>query len=332
MISGGSFGQPTPVSVDGYPPYRQNSIPGYQYPVKPYTSYGLPTGYPEFAEENVDYALQTGLQSNTAYLMATDQLAMSQPYPSARGPWGQTPLPQLQKQPLYMESDATYSHGNSGQLPYPGAGGYPLPLRTPISPDPKALALPLPLTGNDRVLPFPAANRVPQPGPGPGHTTSFLRSTNSIQPAYQTYDGLMMNNNLRSAPAPSETSSMSSGYGMSMSGGSPESMSSLSSAGGNASSNPLSYPGAGVQIQTLSPHPHHQPQPQHQPQPELYHPQPTMYHTVSHPSSPSPDNAYGPSTPTLMTKMPEITSSHLKLSMSSIHFPMGSQRYFQKHK
>ncbi len=277
VIPYGSYGQQSDHPVEPYQ-YRTNHLGGYQHPVK--SCYGLPSSYPEFPEENVDYGLQSGLQSNTSYqLMGAEHLAVPSNYSVSRSSWA--PQPQLPKQSLFIEPESAYNH--SQPLPYPGNS---YPLRTPVASEPKGLPLnggppsfPNPMTANDRVLPFPAANRPAQVGTG----TPFLRTTTALQAGYQAYDNLpVMNTNMlngvksHNAGSASENGSIAGGY-LPLSSNSPESLSSIASS-------QLSYTSQHLRVA-------------HQQQ-ELYTPSSEhLYsgHSPAHLSDPASEPTYGPS-------------------------------------
>jgi len=131
---------------------------------------------------------------------------------------------------MYLKQESSYSHG---QLPY-----HTYPLRPTISPETKTSSLggqilsgslPAPVSGNDRVLPFPAANR-PQVG-------SYLHSSSSVLPTpqggYQSYDELVSTNTHSrksiNSSAVSENGSLSTSY-LPYSSSSPESLASSQTA------------------------------------------------------------------------------------------------------
>jgi hypothetical protein len=205
------------VTYDAYQ-YRSNSLSAYQYPVKSY--YSEIPAFAEFPDENVDY----GLQASPYQLMNPDHLAISPSsnYASSSVTGrGWTPAPQISKNAsLFLEQEPTYNHG---QLPY-HAGSFPL--RPAISPESKGLALsgmpslPAPIAGNDRVLPYPAANRQAQ-------STSFLRSNDGLpsasQAGYQPYSIMPASHVVNGIKAVNNTVSENSSYHP-MSSTSPESL------------------------------------------------------------------------------------------------------------
>jgi len=202
--------------------YRRNSLSGYPYSVKPY--YAVPP-FNDYPDETAEYSIQ-----GAAYhLFQPDMMGAANytPATTVRG-WTQTPGPQIPKNSPFLEqSDSAYSHA---QLPFSGN----FPLRTAIAPDSRSLSingtgtsLPTPATGNDRVLPFPAANRTSQVG-------SFLRSVDGLLPVsqngLQSYNDLMSPGMLNSVKshnnvAVSESGSLSTGY-LPMTSSSPESLAS----------------------------------------------------------------------------------------------------------
>jgi len=178
--------QPIALGPDGFP-YRHSSL-SYPYQGKGY--YGMPS-YSEFADENIDY----GLQSASYQLLTQEHVNMASAYSSSGSGRGWTPAPQLPKTtPLFLEQEPAYSHG---QMPY-SSNGYAL--RPTISPESKAMSLnsmagslpvPPPINGTDRVLPFPA------------HRSSYVRSSEGMIPTPQSgrnleciqpYNGLIGNN------------------------------------------------------------------------------------------------------------------------------------------
>ena len=203
--------------------YRNNSLSSYQLPLRAY--YGVQP-YDEFVNENVDYELQ----GSSFQLISPDHLGTAPNYANSapgRG-WTPTPAPQLPRNALFLEQDSSYTHG---QLSYHSIG---YPLRPNISPESRSLSLsgmstslPAPITGNDRVLPYPATNRTVQNG-------SFVRSSESMIPGshsgFSSYNGLMSThfaNSLKSINnnSVSENGGVSTAY-LAMSSSSPESMSS----------------------------------------------------------------------------------------------------------
>ncbi|KAF4626871.1 hypothetical protein G7Y89_g11289 [Cudoniella acicularis] len=207
----------TPTTTNEYYS-RGNSVTSYQMPGR---YYGIPH-FSEFGEEGVEYGLTTYNLLGTEHLLPTGLAPSS----TTRG-W--TPTPQLPKSgPLYMEQEPTYSHG---QLPYHPA----YQLRPTISPETKTTSLngqsvnsslPPPITGTDRVLPFPAA-RTPQVGSYNRPSSTAIPIT---QAGYHSYDGLWTSNSINASkqvnntPA-SDNNSVSSSY-LSYSSSSPESLSS----------------------------------------------------------------------------------------------------------
>ncbi len=211
------------LSTDAYQ-YRASSLSAYQYPLRPHYS-GVPT-FAEYADENFDY----GLQASPYSLMNADHLAIPSNYGTSSVGRDWTPTPQVPKSTsLFLEQDPVY---NQPQLPYQPHNGFPL--RQTISPENKSVSLnravpslPAPINGNDRVLPYPAAQRPTQGG-------SFLRSSDNLipttQPGFQSYNGLMSSNILASVKAAnsaavSENASLSPPY-LPMTSTSPESLSS----------------------------------------------------------------------------------------------------------
>lgn len=179
---------PAPVPADGYCS-RNNPITSYQYPPPRY--YGVPL-CGEFADDNVDY----GLQSAPFALLGCDQLLSSSFPPTSSRGWAAPPLVTRSGpvSPVYLEQESAYNSGVS----FPNA----YPPRPTISPEARNSSicgqtvnssLPIPVTGTDRVLPIPAANR-------PTHMNSYLRGANGLptvsQAGYQTYEGLINSNNL----------------------------------------------------------------------------------------------------------------------------------------
>ena len=208
-----------PVTFDPYQ-YRSSSQSAYQYPVKP--CYAEIPAMAEFADENVDY----GLQASPYQLMNSDHLAISSSpnYVSSSTGRGWTPAPQISKSAsLFLEQEPVYNHG---QLPY-HAGSFLL--RPAISPESKGLALsgmsslPAPITGNDRVLPYPAANRL-------AHCTSFLRNGDGLhsgfQTGYQPYSGNSTSNVVNSVKIVNNNAVSENSSYLPMSSTSPESLSS----------------------------------------------------------------------------------------------------------
>lgn len=214
--------QTTPVGEGYY--QRNSSLTGYQYPVKYY-----PMPAYEYSEEKFenDFNIQT-----TYPTMNSEQL-ISPNYSIASANRSWTPTAQLPKNvntPVYLEQDSTYNHG---QLAYQS---YPYRPST-INAENKASvlagqilsgslpALPAPASGNDRVLPFPAANR----------SQTYVRSNNGLPSAsmnYQSYEGLMGTKALVSSindNSVSSNSALSASY-MAYSSSSPESLSSSQTA------------------------------------------------------------------------------------------------------
>ncbi|TVY37203.1 putative transcriptional regulatory protein [Lachnellula occidentalis] len=206
-----AYAQPT-TPVDTYYQRSNASLSGYQYAANP-KYYTMP---PFEFQDDGDFAMQ---QSYPA-AMSSDQLLSSNfPVSSVSRTW--TPGPQSSKNaPMYLEQESSFSHG---QLPY-----HSYPLRPTISPETKPSllngqvlsgSLPAPESGNNRVLPFPAANR--QAG-------SYLHSSSSGLPTsqggYQSYDGLV-STNTQSRKSVSDNASLSSSY-LPYSSSSPESLAS----------------------------------------------------------------------------------------------------------
>lgn len=213
---------PSTINYDSYQ-YRNNSVSSYQqYPGKQYYSGASP-----FAEydENVDYGLQTSYQ-----LMAPDHIQATSPN-SNYGTTGQlrgwTPGPQLPKSnSLFLEQEQPqYGHG---QLPYNNAGNFPM--RTSMGTDTKGMGLsampilPTPVSGNDRVLPNPTANR-------PAQMNAFLVRNNDgmvpmAQQTYQPFGNYMATNMLNNVKGSNHTAVSENAYSMPMASASPESISS----------------------------------------------------------------------------------------------------------
>jgi len=227
---------PPPVNYDTYQ-YRSSSLSTYQqYPGKQYYS-----GVSPFADydEHVDY----GLQASPYQLMSPNHIQPTSPssnYGSAGPIRGWTPTPQLPKSSnLFTDQEAQlYSHG---QLPYNHGGSFPL--RTTVGPDPKSLGLsgmptlPTPVSGNDRVLPNPIANRIGQIG-------TFLRNNNDglmpmNQITYQPYN-YMNANMLNTVKSSSHSVSSDNGYSIPVSSNSPESIASSQIYPGSENSGSLS--------------------------------------------------------------------------------------------
>jgi hypothetical protein len=222
------------LGLDGYQ-YRSNSSASlYPYAPKPY--YSAQSPYSEFADENVDYGLQVSITTSPQFqqtILAPD-LGLAPTYTTSNIGRGWTPAPQFPKALFLEPHDSAYSHG---QLPYHGSM-YGLRMAVPeskgVSLNGSSSSLPAPITGSDRVLPLPAANRAVEVG-------SFLRPTENLlpatQPGYQSYNnGNNGNNGLMSTgmlsciknqhgSSVSENGSMSSGY-LPMPNGNPESLSS----------------------------------------------------------------------------------------------------------
>lgn len=259
-----SYAPQSTLGTDAYQ-YRASSLSAYQYPLRPNYS-GIPP-FAEFADENFDY----GLQASSYSLVNPDHLAMPPSYATPGVGRGWTPAPQVSKSTsLFLEQEPVY---NQGQLPYQSNNGFPL--RPTISPENRTLSLsgavpslPAPINGNDRVLPYPAAQRPAQVG-------SFLRSSDSLtpttQPGYSSYNGLMSSNMLNSVKAAngaavSENASLSPPY-LPIASTSPKSLSSQ-----------LAYSSHSLPISQQSS--------------EMYPPsQDSLFH-----SNDSSDSAYGPST------------------------------------
>lgn len=219
------------LGLDGYQ-YRSNSSASlYPYAPKPY--YSAQSPYGEFADENVDYGLQVSITTSPQFqqtILAPD-LGLAPTYTTSNIGRGWTPAPQFPKALFLEPHDSAYSHG---QLPYHGSM-YGLRMAVPeskgVSLNGSSASLPAPITGSDRVLPLPAANRAVEVG-------SFLRSTENLlpatQPGYQSYNN--GNNGLTSTGmlsciknqhgnSVSDNGSMSSGY-LPMPNSNPESLSS----------------------------------------------------------------------------------------------------------
>ncbi|TVY35084.1 hypothetical protein LSUB1_G006245 [Lachnellula subtilissima] len=207
-----AYVQQTSPVVDAYYQRTNTSLSGYQYPANA-KYYTIPPF--EYQDEG-DFAMQ---QSYPA-AMSSDQLLSSNfPVASVSRSW--TPTPQSSKNaPVYLEQESSFSHG---QLPY-----HTYPLRTTISPETKISSLsgqtlngslPTPDSANNRVLPFPAANRQ--------QVGSYLHSSSSGLPTsqggYQSYDGLVSTNTQSRKSINSENASLSSSY-LPYSSSSPESL------------------------------------------------------------------------------------------------------------
>jgi hypothetical protein len=167
------------LGLDGYQ-YRSNSSASlYPYAPKPY--YSAQSPYGEFADENVDYGLQVSITTSPQFqqtILAPD-LGLAPTYTTSNIGRGWTPAPQFPKALFLEPHDSAYSHG---QLPYHGSM-YGLRMAVPeskgVSLNGSSASLPAPITGSDRVLPLPAANRAVEVG-------SFLRSTENLLPATQS--------------------------------------------------------------------------------------------------------------------------------------------------
>lgn len=213
---------PSTINYDLYQ-YRNNSSSSYQqYPSKQYYS-----GVSPFAEydENVDY----GLQTSPYQLMAPDHMQTTSPSTNYGAPGqlrGWTPAPQLPKSnPLFLEQEQPiYGHG---QLPYNNAGNFPM--RTTMSSESKGMGLsampilPTPISGNDRILPNPTANR-------PAQMNAFLlRNSDGMVPmqqqTYQTFGNYMATNMLNNGKTSNHNAVSDNAY-MPMSSTSPESITS----------------------------------------------------------------------------------------------------------
>jgi len=205
-----AYVQQTSPVLEGY--YQRNgSLSGYQYPPAKY--YSMPSY--QYADENVEYEFQRSLGS--------EQLLSNFAVSGGNRSW--TPnSAQLSKNataPMYLEQVSTYNHG---QLPY-----HSYPIRPILAADCKPVSSSiLPLSGNDRVLPFPAANRQ-QAG-------SYLRTNANGMPNtedYNSYDGLMSSASVLAkninSNAVSDNSSLSASY-ISYSSSSPESLASANTA------------------------------------------------------------------------------------------------------
>jgi hypothetical protein len=201
---------------DGFP-YRQSSL-SYPYQGKGY--YGMPS-YGEFAEENIDYGLQTASYP----LLSTDHMGLGSTFSNIGRSW--TPAPQLPKSGLlFLGDESAYGHA---QMPYQNSG---YGLRPTISPESKAMSmsgisnsLPALVNSTDRVLPIPA------------HRTSFLRSNDGLPGNAQPVRGLesmhpysdLLNSNIISSSkslnsnSTSENGSISSPY-LPLSQSSPETL------------------------------------------------------------------------------------------------------------
>jgi hypothetical protein len=212
--------QPTPMAPESLS-YRNNSLSSYQLPLRAY--YGVQP-YGEFVNENVDY----DLQGTPFQLIGQEHLSVAPNYANSIPGRSWTPAPQLPRNTLFLEQDSSYNHGQVSCH----STGYSL--RPNINPESKNLSLngmstslPPPITGNDRVLPFPATNRTAQTG-------SFLRPSESVlpgsQPGFPSYNGLMSSNFANSLKginnnSVSENGVVSTAY-LAMSSSSPESVSS----------------------------------------------------------------------------------------------------------
>jgi len=206
------------LGLDSYQ-YRSNSTASlYPYAPKPY--YPAQSPYGEFADENVEYGLQVSISTSPQFqqtILAPD-LGVAPSFATSNIGRGWTPAPQFPKALFLEPSDSAYNHG---QLPYHGSM-YALRMAVPeskgVSLNGSSASLPAPITGIDRVLPLPAANRAVEVG-------SFLRSTENLlpatQPGYQSYNngnnGLMSTGMLsciknQHGNSVSDNGSMSSGY------------------------------------------------------------------------------------------------------------------------
>lgn len=169
--------QAAPV-VDGTYFPRSASLSGYQYaPAAKY--YTMP---PFEYQEDGEFVIQPSYPAMTSELLSSNFSV-----PNVSRAW--TPGPQLAKNgSMYLEEGSSFNHG---QLPY-----HTYPIRPTISPETKPSSLsgqtlsgslPAPAdSGNNRVLPFPAANR--QGGSYLHPTSSSIPNT---QGTYHSYDGVM---------------------------------------------------------------------------------------------------------------------------------------------
>lgn len=147
------FAPPTPLGVDGYPSYRQNSL---SYPYN-YKYYG--TSFSDYGEDNVDY----GVHGLTYPGLSQEHLA-SLPSGSVYSTPGHTgnqrwAAPVTRHSPLFVENDSPYTHTQ-----YAG-----FPPRPPLQHESKGLSLsgmatslptPVAVAAADRpVLPYPTAGR-----------------------------------------------------------------------------------------------------------------------------------------------------------------------------
>lgn len=179
-----AYGPHNSLPIDNYA-HRSNSIPTpYQYSSR--QSYA-PTYAPTYAHEGLDYDIDA-----TSYgLLPVDSYPISNYTTSNVREWTPAPVPapapQLSKHAMYLDhSDTAYSQPSSL---YP-ANGYRISIGTeqklPLTSMPPQLPAPLPTTGVDRILPYPAANR-------PAQVASFLRSNDGLP--YASFTGLGLSSN-----------------------------------------------------------------------------------------------------------------------------------------
>lgn len=217
--------------LDGYYP-RGNTINSYVVPQSRY--YGI-TPFTDYTEENVN--VDYGVRAPSYSMLTTDNIVSpSFSAPSSRG-WTSTPQ-MTRNTTVYVDHDPNYSHGqvlhHNAYHIHPSTSPEPKgsinSLSVPANNNASSLPPP-PVSGTDRVLPYPA-NRTALPAQG----GCYLRSTAAThlpapQPGYQTYDGLMSSNTMNavnpiSATAMPNASSVSTEMYLPYSSSSPESLSS----------------------------------------------------------------------------------------------------------
>ncbi|EPE34685.1 Zn2/Cys6 DNA-binding protein [Glarea lozoyensis ATCC 20868] len=172
-----------PVPEAYYP--RSSSMSSYVVPQSRYYTLGSFSEYPE-ENVNVDYGVQ-----NPSYSLLGNEQFIPPTYPSSSRGW--TPAPQAAKAtPMYLEQDPGYG----GQVSYNSA----YQLRPTISPEPKsavhATSIPIAVTGNslpplppsgtDRVLPYPAGRTAL-----PTQVGSYIRSVTVAPAGYHSYGGTL---------------------------------------------------------------------------------------------------------------------------------------------
>lgn len=191
----------SPVDYDSYP-FRGHNMSAYHYS-KPYYPAGVPA-FPDFADDTVEY----GLHGASYQLLSSDPLGIpiNSNFGSAGSNRGWNPATQLPKAaPFFMDQDTAFKPDvvyNQGQPSYHGGS---FPTRSPLTPEAKGLSLtaipslPAPVAGNDRLLPYPSANRQP------AQVGAFHRAvdsmSNNVQSGCHSYNNLMTSNMLSGSKA-----------------------------------------------------------------------------------------------------------------------------------